>query len=273
MATGVFNGAKLYYEEAGSGEPLVMVHGSWTDHHSWGQVAPRLSEHFRVITYDRRGHSQSERPATQGSVHEDAADLAAVIEGLGPAPAHVVANSYGSVIALRLASQRPGLFRTLWVHEPPALGLLESDPSAASLLAESGERIRAVAEMLNAGDMEGGARQFAETIALGPGAWDEQLPPEARQTFINNAPTWLDETRDPDALTLDTTALARFSRAVMLSTGTESPPLFGPVIARLAEVLPGAQKRTFQGAGHIPHQTHPDEFVDAVTQFIGGAPS
>ncbi len=42
MPTALFNGVKLYYEEAGSGQPLILVHGSWTDHHSWDLVAPYL---------------------------------------------------------------------------------------------------------------------------------------------------------------------------------------------------------------------------------------
>ena len=50
MPTAVFNGVKLYYEEAGSGQPLVLVHGSWTDHHSWDLVAPSLAERFRVVS-------------------------------------------------------------------------------------------------------------------------------------------------------------------------------------------------------------------------------
>ena len=83
MPIAIFNDVKLYYEEAGSGQPLVLVHGSWTDHHSWDLVAPSFAERFRVITYDRRGYSQSERPAGQGSLHVHVADLAALIEGQG----------------------------------------------------------------------------------------------------------------------------------------------------------------------------------------------
>lgn len=271
MPTAIFNGVKLYYEQVGSGQPLVLVHGSWTDHHSWDLVAPSLAERFRVVTYDRRGHSQSERPARQGSIHEDVADLAALIEGLGLAPAHVIGNSFGASIVLRLAAERPELFRSLCAHEPPLFELLSADPAAAPLLAEVGDRIRVVVELLSGGDMEQGARQFADTIALGPGAWDEQLPPEARQTFIANAPTWLDETRDPEALTLDPAPLARFSQPALLSTGSASPPLFPPVVARLAEAIPGCQRHTFEGAGHVPHLTHSNQFVEAVTSFLQAA--
>lgn len=66
MSTSTVNGVQLYWELAGnSGEPLVLVHGSWVDHHNWDMVVPLLSQSFRVITYDRRGHSLSERPASQ----------------------------------------------------------------------------------------------------------------------------------------------------------------------------------------------------------------
>src|SRR5438105_3899809 len=66
------NGVELYYQSRGSGEPLVLVHGSWGDHHNWDPVVAALAESFRVVAYDRRGHSASERPAGQGSVFEDA---------------------------------------------------------------------------------------------------------------------------------------------------------------------------------------------------------
>ncbi len=265
MSTAVFNGVKLYYEEAGSGQPLVLVHGSWTDHHSWDLVAPSLAERFRVVTYDRRGHSRSERPAGQGSVHEDMADLADLIEGLGLTPAHVVGNSFGGSIMLRLAAERPELFRSLSVHEPPLFGLLEADPGAAPLLNVVHGSMGAIVELLATGDMEGGARRFVEMV-LGPGTW-EQLPPDHKATFINNAPTFLDEERDPDARTLDPGPLARCARPALLTVGSASPPLFPPIVARVAEAITGARQRTFEGAGHVPHQTHPDVFVDVVTSF------
>ena len=62
MATAEVNGVRLFYELQGTGAvPLVLVHGSWDSHHDWDLVVPRLAEAFRVLTYDRRGHSQSER--------------------------------------------------------------------------------------------------------------------------------------------------------------------------------------------------------------------
>jgi pimeloyl-ACP methyl ester carboxylesterase len=77
------NGVELFYEQTGnSGEPLVLVHGSWVNHHNWDRVVPLLAQSYQVITYDRRGHSQSERPSGAGSIHKDTAVLAALIEAL-----------------------------------------------------------------------------------------------------------------------------------------------------------------------------------------------
>ena len=57
------NGVRIAYQDVGSGEPLVLVHGSWGSRHNWDPVVPGLAERHRVISYDRRGHSESERPA------------------------------------------------------------------------------------------------------------------------------------------------------------------------------------------------------------------
>ena len=103
---------------------------------------------------------------------------------------------------------------------------------------------------------------------LGPDAWDEQLTPQDKRTCINNAPTFLDEERDPEAGTLDLRALARFSRPALLTVGSASPPLFPPVVARVREAISGARQHTFEGAGHVPHSTHPDHYVDIVTSFV-----
>jgi pimeloyl-ACP methyl ester carboxylesterase len=119
MPTTRVNGVDLYWEQHGDdGPPLVLVHGSWGDHRNWDAVVPGLARSFRVVIYDRRGHSRSERPSSQGSIGEDAADLAALIAGLGLAPAHVAGNSFDAAIAIRLAAARPDVFASVIVHEP-----------------------------------------------------------------------------------------------------------------------------------------------------------
>jgi pimeloyl-ACP methyl ester carboxylesterase len=268
MPTANVNGVRLFYELSGTGEvPLVLVHGSWDSHHDWDFVVPQLAKSFRVLAYDRRGHSQSERPPGQGSVREDVADLAALIEHLRLGPAWVVGNSFGASIALRLAGERCDLFRGLIAHEPPLFSLLANDPSLAPMFEEVDKQVGAVIGRIASGDDAGAAEHFVEAVALGPGAW-AQLPPESRQTFIENAPTFLDEANDPELLALDVEWITGFPRPILLTTGVHSPPIFAPVIARLAAVVPHAEVHTFPGAGHIPHVTDPDAYIEATVNFI-----
>jgi pimeloyl-ACP methyl ester carboxylesterase len=261
------NGVKLFYELTGSGDPLVLVHGSWVDHNHWQFVVPDLTRSFRVLTYDRRGHSLSERPLGQGSRREDEEDLAALMEALDLAPAHVAANSFGASIALGLAARRPDLFRSLIVHEPPLMGIVADDAELRPLMMEFQRRLESGAEQLRAGDIEGGTRRFVEEVALGPGMW-EQLPEEIRQTFVNNAPTYLDELQVPKWADLDVGARSGFSSPALLTEGDQSPPWFPKIMSKLAGAIDEVERLTFTGAGHVPHQTHPDDYVRAVGEFI-----
>jgi pimeloyl-ACP methyl ester carboxylesterase len=261
------NDVHLYYERVGVGEPLVLVHGSWSDHTVWDPLVPLLSERFEVVSYDRRGHSDSEQPASQGSVAEDADDLAALIVALELEPAHVVANSFGGLIALNAAARRHDLFQRASLHEPPGFLLLVDDPDAAPVLQQQGESLGGVVAKLSEGEHEPAARQFVDEVALGPGVWD-QLPPETREMFIRNAPTFLDETQEPTALSVDLDAISSFEQPVLLTRGDQSPPLFAKVIERLENALPKAHTEVIPGAGHVPQFTHPQEYADVISEFL-----
>jgi pimeloyl-ACP methyl ester carboxylesterase len=232
------NGIRFYYELHGRGDPLALVHGSWADATGWGLVLPVLTESFRVLVYDRRGHSRSERPDTPGSVDEDGNDLAALLEALELAPAHVVTNSYGGNIALRLATRRPDIFRSLSCHEPPLWSLLEDDAESQAMLQQGTRSLESVARHIAEGDHEGPARQFVEEVAFGPGAWENELPPEMRAIMAQNAPTFLDELQDPEQFNVDEEALARLQVPVRLTEGSDSPPAFPRVIGRLGQLIP-----------------------------------
>ncbi|MGW0732398.1 alpha/beta fold hydrolase [Streptomyces sp. NPDC002851] len=261
------NGVGLFYETAGVGDPLVLVHGSWDDHHDWEPVLPDLVQQYRVLVYDRRGHSQSERPPGQGSRTEDEDDLGALMDELGFAPAHVAGNSFGASIVLGLATRRPELFRGVIVHEPPLMGIVTGEPGFRPLMDATDQKIGSVLAHLRAGETRAGARLFVEEVALGPGTW-EQLPEQTRETFLRNAPTFLDEQKDPSWAMLDLTALSRFTEPALVTTGTTSPPWFATITTRIADALPQARVHTFEGAGHIPHVTHPQDYVDAVIRFL-----
>lgn len=265
------NGVRLYYEVHGEGEPLALVHGSWFDATSWGLVVSGLAESFRVLVYDRRGHSRSERPETQGSVDEDGDDLAALLETLDLAPAHIVTNSYGGNIALRLATRAPHVFRSLCCHEAPLWSLLEGDPAAQEVLQENARILEAVGRRIAEGDHEGAARQFVEELAFEPGAWENELPPEMRAIFVENAPTFLDELQDPNWPRIDEDALSGLELPVRLTHGSESPATFPAVIDRLVELIPRASRETIEGAAHVPQLTAPERYVEVTRRAVQSA--
>lgn len=268
MATTEVNGVELYYEVRGTGDCVVLTHGSWTDATGWEQAATRLSERYRVVVWDRRGHSRSEAGQAPGSRAEDAADLAGLIERVSTEPVHVVGNSYGAIVTLTLAAARPELIASAAVHEPPLWGLLEGtrDRTLVDELATADAELAVVRDMIGSGDHRGAAEHFVEHVALGPGMW-EQLPDAFRSVLEANAPTYLDELADETALSIDPAALASADVPLLLTHGTESPALFPAVIAELAQLVPEARVEVLDGAGHIPHTTHTDEWTACLVAF------
>lgn len=266
MALREVNGVRLRVEESGEGEPFVLVHGSWGDRDAWALVEPKLAEHFHVISYDRRGHTGSEDGAPGATRRDDEDDLEALIEGLGLGPVHLFGSSFGGSTALGLATRRADLLRTLAVHEPPLVGLVPDDPSAAAM----SEAVPRVVEIIESGDAERGARAFVEEVALGPGYW-EMMPEPSRAAMVANAGTFPGEMADPGALTVDLDALGRLELPVLITKGDQSPAFFAPIVERLAEAMPRATVHTHTGAGHVPHVTHPDAWVATLRGFAAGA--
>ena len=259
------NGVRLSYEISGTGEiPLVMVHGSWTARRQWDPVVPHLADAFRVLTYDRRGHSESERLRGQGDVREQVSDLAALIEHLGLAPAWVAGNSFGGSITLRLVGERPDLLRGITAHEPPLFSLVATDPAVAPMVEGSMLTDAAVAERIASGDHAGAAEQFVKANA--PGMWG-RFPPEVRQGMIENAPAFRDEAHDPEFYAFDLDWIRAFPQPVLLTQGDQSPPEFAPVITKLAMALASVEVRTFAGVGHVPHMEDPQGYVETLAAF------
>jgi pimeloyl-ACP methyl ester carboxylesterase len=265
MSTTRVDGVELYYELTGDGAPLALVHGSWGDATNWRFVLPGLAQNFRVLTYDRRGHSRSSRPATPVRIDDDGDDLGTLLEALELAPAHVATISYGGNIALRLACRRPKLFRSLTCHEPPLFGFLDDDPDAQVTLARDAKTLAAIGQRIADGDSEGGARQFVEEVMAGPGAWDNALPADEKAIMVRNAPMFLEQLQDPDVNTVDRDALTRMQVPVRLTSGTKSPPIHARVIQRLMDAMPDATHEVIDGADHVPHVTAPQHYVEAVS--------
>lgn len=257
------NGVRLLVHDSGSGVPLVLVHGSWDDRLVWAHIEQELARRFRVVSYDRRGHSGSTDGAGQGTRRDDEDDLAELIETLGLAPAHVVGDSFGASIAVGLAARRPELFRTLCGHEPPLLSLAADDPDVA----EGGAAMIPVLRLIERGEVEAAARSFVENIALGPGAW-ETMAAEERASMAANAHSFAGEQLDPAWAEIDLDALAGIDIPVLFTQGDRSPSFFTKVTARLAATIGDAEVRTLPGAGHAPYVTHPAEYLTVISRFM-----
>ena len=113
MSYAEVNGLSLYYEEHGSGEPLILLHGGISAGEMFAPILPELAAGRRVITVDLQGHGHTadvERPLRPQSMADD---VAALIEHLGLASADVMGYSLGGFVALRMAIQHPQLVRRL----------------------------------------------------------------------------------------------------------------------------------------------------------------
>jgi pimeloyl-ACP methyl ester carboxylesterase len=269
MATEQINGTTLFYEETGQGEPLVLVHGAWVDHTTWNAVVPKLAESFRVVTYDLRGHGQSRLdPPDAGTVHDDIADLLALIEHLHLGPVNVAGISSGACIALRLAAEHPRLVRRALPHEPPMAQVLVDDPENKSLLDEVGELLGATVTRIETGDHRGAAQLFWDNVVGVPWA---DLSLDDQNLVISHAVAFLGQLRDPDAVALEPNAFAALRMPVLLSQGAASPPFASLIVDQLATEIPPATRAVIPGAGHVPQMTHPDAYVDVVKQFISSS--
>jgi pimeloyl-ACP methyl ester carboxylesterase len=109
-------GARLWYEEHGSGEAVVQIHGGGLGHANFALATPRLAQHFRVIDYDQRGYGASDRPRQRYDFDVWADDVASLLDGIGLERAHVHGTSLGGMVALAFAARHPARVDRLVVN-------------------------------------------------------------------------------------------------------------------------------------------------------------
>ena len=106
-------GARLYWEESGSGEPLLLVQGLRFSCAMWFRIVPTLERRFRVIRYDARGIGRSEVPPGPYTIELAASDAITVLDAAGVEQAHVLGVSLGGIVAQEVALSYPERLRTL----------------------------------------------------------------------------------------------------------------------------------------------------------------
>ena len=105
----------LYYNETGSGAPLLFVHGLGSSTRDWAEQVAHFKSDYRVLRLDFRGHGRSGRPPGPYHMAEFAREVAVLLRHLDATPAHVVGLSMGGMVALQLAADAPRLVRSLVV--------------------------------------------------------------------------------------------------------------------------------------------------------------
>lgn len=101
------NGAEIYYEEYGAGEPLLLLHGFGGSSQNWHPFTAKLSEHYRLIVVDMRGHGFSSNPESRITHREAADDIFRLLERLGVGSFSAMGMSSGGMVLLHMATRQP----------------------------------------------------------------------------------------------------------------------------------------------------------------------
>ena len=281
MPTLEVEGVSLYYERAGSGDPVVLSHGVPMDHRAWSAQVEALSKAYSTITYSRRYAYPNRRAGdlADSTVEANAADLRGLIEKLGVAPVHLVGHSYGGFVAAHLAAERPDLVRTLVLVEPAIPTLLVEDPDSTgqmfSLLlghpgiALSARRFQAGSlgpslAALDRGQAKKAVQLFVDGIQNRVGAFAE-LPAPTQQVMLDNAMTIAElRTRMPQFKE----AAARVGRRTLVINGANTAVWLLRVGELAMKAIPEADAASIGRSRHFPQVENPQEFNSTVIGFL-----
>jgi pimeloyl-ACP methyl ester carboxylesterase len=263
------NGLDLHYLDAGNGSPLLLVHGGGaTDYRSWLPVIEPFARAYRVVAPSLRYHYPNEwvGDGSDYSVNTHAGDMAALIEALELAPAHVIGHSLGATTVLVLARQRPELVRTLGLEEPaPFHWLMQTAP--AEDIAAMLKRFERIRQLIAAGDTEQAVRLFADTV-MTPGAFD-RLPDTKRQSMLDNFRllSLAEQIQHAESTFSREDARAIVVPTLLLRGDSSSQPL---LLANdeVAKEMPGAERALIPRAAHLLHGMNPRAFADVVLAFL-----
>jgi len=116
MASAKINNIEMYYEVAGSGDPVLLAPASWWPSGTWNVgVVPFLSKRFRTIVFDCRGTGRSSKPNDSYTVSQFAQDCIALLSHVGVTRCHAVGFALGGQICQAMAVQQPDLVATLTI--------------------------------------------------------------------------------------------------------------------------------------------------------------
>lgn len=256
------DGLEIAFERAGTGPPLVLVHGAGDDGRIWRPQLAALSDEFTVVVWDEPGAGRSSDLPEGFGLAGFADGLAALIGTLGLGPAHVAGHSWGGTVVLELYRRHPGLVATLIMIDAYA-GWKGSLPAA-----EVEARVAGAREML-AGPRE----HFDPAIpGLFGGEPPEEFVPLLAAIAASVRPATLERELAIMAETDLSDVLPRIAVPTLLIWGQldERSPL--TVAHQFENAIPDTSVVVVEGAGHMSSLERPERVNDAVRRFCRAHP-
>lgn len=259
---------KLYYEEAGSGTPIVFVHEFAGDCQSWEPQLRYFSRRYRVIAFNARGYPPSDVPERQDSYSQQRAcdDIRSVLDGLGLDRAHIVGLSMGGFATLHFGLNYPD----------SALSLLVAGCGYGAEKSQR-EQFRAEADTIAAELREKGMEAFAERYSLGPSrvqfeakdprGWTEFRDRLAKHAAAGAAYTQLGVQKERPSLFDLEERLGQLALPTLIVSGDEDWPCLVPGIF-LKRIIPSAALAVMPSTGHAVNLEEPDVFNQLLEKFL-----
>ncbi|MFK0147333.1 alpha/beta fold hydrolase [Streptomyces griseus] len=256
------HGPHVVHDGPRDAPPLLLIHGSGASGSSWGPVVPALARRYHVVRVDLPGHGQSP-PAASYDVPEQAAGLAATLDGLGLRPVTVAGHSSGGYIATALAEQRPDL--------APSLALISSGPSPDALLPQPAPLRALIAPPL--GPLlwrvrsDAMLRRGVTAVCRRPVSVPDDLIADVRNIGYRTFRTVLRRNSAYIADRSVPTRLRALGVPALVVFGAEDPR-WDPDAAHRYEAAPDTRVERLPGVGHFPMLEAPRETVDALLRFM-----
>lgn len=271
----VGNGTRLHYVEAGTGAPVILVHGSISDYTYWEAPFELLSQHYHVLAYSRRYNYPNDNPSRPGySAAIDADDLAAFIDKLNLGPVYVIGHSYGALTALFLLVKHPGTARAVVLAEPPATSLLNHlqgvRTSEGRTMFEDIQH-RMIEPMRTAfanRQPEAGVRVFVDYVKEDPSAWNRMSASSKAET-MRDAHEWevmmTSGELFPD---IEPEVIRKINVPVLLLSGQDSYPFLNLIDEELLRLIPNSERIILHGATHQMLYDRPAICEDEILTFL-----
>jgi len=263
------NGVDLEYDVQGSGEPLLLIHGSILADAFFPLLAePRIANNYRVISYHRRGFAGSARARDPFTIGQQAADSPALLRYLGIPRTHVAGHSYGAAIALQWALDAPTEVQSLALLEPPLLASIPSGPMFW-------DGVAAIRAMYERGEKVEATDAFCTGVA-GPEYHqiiDKTLPPGAFELAVTDIDTFFQvELGALQQWHFTAEEATRIRQPVLAVVGTESAPIFHEGHELLKHWFPQAEELVVPQATHALQFMNPGVVADGLARFFARHP-